>query len=106
MLLLFDDMIADIMTNKKIEAIIKKLFIRCIKLNISVIFITQSYFRILKDGNTSNIPRRIPGGGNNLIDNSDYDQNKRGTKKTEIAVPLKYLSNFWRKLDMPLINCD
>ena len=27
-------------------------------------------------------------------------------KKVEIVVPLKYLSNFWRSLDMPLINCE
>ena len=33
-----------------------------------------------------------------------YDANKEGTKKVEIAVPLKYLSNLWRTLDMPLIN--
>ena len=36
----FDDMIADIMTNKKFQAIIKELFIRCRKLNISPVFIT------------------------------------------------------------------
>ena len=36
----FDDMIADIMTNRKFQAIIKELFIRCIKLNISLVFIT------------------------------------------------------------------
>ena len=29
-----------------------------------------------------------------------------GTKDVEIMVPLKYLSNFWRTLEMPLINCD
>ena len=39
-LIVFDDMIADIMTNKKFQAIIKELFIRCRKLNISLIFIT------------------------------------------------------------------
>ena len=47
--LLFDDMIADIMTNEKFQAIIKELFIRCRKLNISFVFITQSYFSVLKD---------------------------------------------------------
>ena len=41
-LIVFDDMIADIMTNKKFQAIIKELFIRCRKLNISVVFIAQS----------------------------------------------------------------
>ena len=34
----FDDMIADITTNKKFQAIIKELFIRCRKLNISLVF--------------------------------------------------------------------
>ena len=29
-----------------------------------------------------------------------------GTKNFEIMVPIKYLSNFWRTLEMPLINCD
>ena len=48
-LIVFDDMIADIMTNKKFQAIIKELFIRCRKLNISLAFITQSYFSVLKD---------------------------------------------------------
>ena len=43
-LIVFDDMIADIMTNKKFQAIIKELFIRCRKLNISLAFITQSLF--------------------------------------------------------------
>ena len=48
-LIIFDDMIADIMTNKKSQSIIKKLFIRCRKLNISLVFITQSYFSVPKD---------------------------------------------------------
>ena len=45
-LIVFDDMIADIMSNKKFQAIIKELFIRCKKLNISLAFITQSYFSV------------------------------------------------------------
>ena len=48
-LIVFDDMIADIMTNKEFKAIIKELFIRCRKLNISLVFITQSYFSVPKD---------------------------------------------------------
>ena len=48
-LIVFDDMIADIMSSKKFKAIIKELFIRCRKLNISIVFITQSYFRTPKD---------------------------------------------------------
>ena len=48
-LIAFDDMIADIMRNKKFQVIIKELFIRCRKLNISLVFITQSYFSVPKD---------------------------------------------------------
>ena len=47
-LIVFDDMIADIMTNKRFQEIIKELFIRCRKLNISLVFITQSYFSLPK----------------------------------------------------------
>ena len=38
----------------------------------------------------------------NLIGNTKTNGIKKGVK---IAVPLKYLSNFWRSLEMPLINC-
>ena len=48
-LIVFDDMIADKMTNKKFQSIIKELFIRCRKINISLVFITQSYFSVPKD---------------------------------------------------------
>ena len=43
-LIVFDDMIADVNTNKNIQAMIKELFIRCRKLNISLEFILKSYF--------------------------------------------------------------
>ena len=42
----------------------------------------------------------------NVVNNPAYDANKSGKKEVEIAVPLKYLSNFWRALKMPLINCE
>ena len=48
-LIVFDDMIADIMTNKRLQAIIKELFIRYRKLDISLVFITQSYFSVPKE---------------------------------------------------------
>ena len=48
-LIVFDDMIADIMKNKKFQAIIKELFIRCRKLNISLVFFSQSYVSVPKD---------------------------------------------------------
>ena len=40
-LIIFDNMIADIMTNKKFQATIKEFFIRCRKLNLSLAFITH-----------------------------------------------------------------
>ena len=47
-LIVFGGMIADTMTNKKLQAIIKQIFIRCRKLNISLAFTTQSYFSVPK----------------------------------------------------------
>ena len=48
-LMIFDDMIADIMRSEKFKGIVKELFIRCRKLNISIVFIMQSYFRTPKN---------------------------------------------------------
>ena len=45
----FDDMIADIINNQKLNPIVTELFIRGRKLNISIVFITQSYFKVPKD---------------------------------------------------------
>ena len=47
--IIFDDMIADIMRSEKFKAIVKERFTRCRKLNISIVFITQSYFGTPKD---------------------------------------------------------
>ena len=49
-LIVFDDMIADMTNNKKLNSIVTKLFIRGRKLNISPVFITQSYFKVPKNG--------------------------------------------------------
>ena len=43
-LIVFYDMVADIMKNKKFQAVMKEFFIKCRKLNVSLVFITQSYF--------------------------------------------------------------
>ena len=48
-LIVFDDIIADIMSNKKFQTVMKELFIRCRKLNISLAFITQLNFSVPKD---------------------------------------------------------
>ena len=47
-------------------------------------------------GNTYNVDAGAPG----------YDVNKNGTQKIELAIPLKYLGNFWRALNIPLISCE
>ena len=49
MLIVFDDMIADMISNNKLNPIVTELFIRGRKLNISIVFITQSYFQVPKD---------------------------------------------------------
>ena len=48
-LIVFDDMIADVINNEKLNSIVTELFIRGRKLNISIAFITQSYFKVPKD---------------------------------------------------------
>ena len=48
-LIVLDDMIVVIMSYKKFQAIIKELFLRCRKVNISIVFITRSYFSVPKD---------------------------------------------------------
>ena len=48
-LIVFDDMVADMINNNKLNPIVMELFIRCRKLNISIVFITQSYFKVPKN---------------------------------------------------------
>ena len=47
-------------------------------------------------GNTYNVDAGVDG----------YDVNKNGKQEIELAIPLKYLGNFWRALNIPLISCD
>ena len=47
-------------------------------------------------GNTYNVDAAAAG----------YDSNKNGTQEVEIAIPLKYLGNFWGALNIPLISCE
>ena len=51
-LIVFDYMIADMINNKKLNSVVTELFIRGRKLNISLVFITQSYFNVSKDVKT------------------------------------------------------
>ena len=49
MLMVFDNMIADMLRNKKLNLIVTELFIRVKKLNISLVLITKSYFMVPKN---------------------------------------------------------
>ena len=55
-LIVFDDMIADMIHNKKLNPIVTELFIRGRKLNISLVFITQAYFKVPKDVRLNTAP--------------------------------------------------
>ena len=55
-------------------------------------------------GTTYNVDNKITDDHGNEVDNPKYDQNKFCKNKTEVAIPLKHLSNFWRSLNIPLIN--
>ena len=48
-LIVFDDMISHVMSDKKAQQVLKELFIKCRKLNIGLCFLTQSYFSVPKD---------------------------------------------------------
>ena len=49
----------------------------------------------------------IAGNTYNIGDGEEwYDANKFGKNGTEVVIPLKHLSNFWRSLNILLINCE
>ena len=58
-------------------------------------------------GYTYNVDSTIvPAAGGARVANPDYDTNNSGKKRIELAIPLKYLGNFWRALNIPLISCE
>ena len=57
-------------------------------------------------GNTCNIDEKNTNDDGNEVDNPKYDANKVGQSETEVVIPLKHLSNFWKRLNIPLINCE
>ena len=69
--MVFDDVTANVMTNKRFQTIIKELFIKCRKLNISLIFITQSYFSVPNKGRLNSTHNTLP--------NNENSQQKRIT---------------------------
>ena len=59
-LIVFDDVIADMINNKKLNSVVTELFIRGRKLNISLVFVTQSYFKEPKDVRINSTHCQIP----------------------------------------------
>ena len=57
-------------------------------------------------GNTYNVNEKITNYDGNEVDNPKYFANKVGKNETEFVIPLKHLSNFWRSLNILLINCE
>ena len=58
-------------------------------------------------GNTYNVNSKIiPAAGRARVSNPNYIVNRTGTKAVSLVVPLKYLGNFWRALNIPLISCE
>ena len=109
-LIVFDDMIADIMTMEKFQAIIKELFIRCRKLNISLVFITQSYFSVPKDVRLNSTHYLIININNrrelqNIIINNSADIDYQGFMKIYREYT-KRPFNFWTiDTTLPASNC-
>ena len=58
-------------------------------------------------GNTYNVDSTVvPAAAGARVANPNYDANNSGKKNVELAIPLKYLGNFWRALNIPLISCE
>ena len=64
--------------------------------NINVVNSEAFKYKNKITGNTYNVDADAQG----------YDVNKNGTQEIELAIPLKYLGNFWRALNIPLISCE
>ena len=64
--------------------------------NIKVVNSNTFKYKSKITGNTYNVDAGAQG----------YDVNKNGTQEVELAIPLKYLGNFWRELNIPLISCE
>ena len=75
--------------------------------NIKVVNLEAFKYKNKIIGNTYNVGSTIPNpaGGARII-NLNYVADNSGKKSIELAIPLKYLGNFWRALNMPLISCE
>ena len=57
-------------------------------------------------GNAYNVEKEITNDDGNEVDNPKYDATKAGKSETEVVIALKRLSNFWKSLNIPLINWE
>ena len=57
-------------------------------------------------GSTHDVDKKITDNDGNEVDNPKCGVNKVGKNETEVVIPLKHLSNFWRSLNIPLIYCE
>ena len=62
----------------------------------------SSKYKTNVTGNTYNVDEKITDNDGNKVYNLIYNGNKMCKNETKIVIPLKYLSNLWRKLDIPL----
>ena len=75
--------------------------------NISVVNSKAFKYKNKIVGNTYNVDStRVPAAGGAREANPDYIANNSGKKCIELAIPLKYLGNFWRALNIPLVSCE
>ena len=59
------------------------------------------------NSNTFKYKNKITGNTYNVAEGTDgHDANRVGKQDVELAIPLKYLGNFWRTLNIPLISCE
>ena len=79
-LLVFDDMIADIINNKKLNPVVAELFVRGRKLNISIVIITQSYFKVPKEVRPNTTKIFII-----KIEKLQYDKNREAAKISALS---------------------
>ena len=89
-LIVFDNMIADIEYNKNFKRIIKELFYRARKINVSIAFITQSYFRALRDAR---------------LNSTHYILTKIGNKKELKGIAEEKLGHLHYKDFLKIYNC-
>ena len=75
--------------------------------NSNVVSLEAFKYKTKIKGNTYDVHSTIPNpAGAGRIVNRNYNLNNSGKKSEELAIPLKYLGNLWRALNMPLINCE